>query len=199
MKISNKKLNSLPLLVVWCLVLATPALGADTNTTVSSTVTSSNNTVSSNTIDRTPPTASAPNVVINNADVCVTAVGGAAQTSIVGVSVGTTLRDKNCERLKLARSLYGMGMKVASVSMLCQDTRVFQAMEMAGTPCPIDGKIGEEAKVIWDEYPERRPDYDEWKETVNGKIWKQELEDSYSEEPPAYNNEEPEWDDDQYW
>jgi len=92
-----------------------------------------------------------------------------------------------------------MGMKVASVSMLCQDTRVFQAMEMAGTPCPVDGKIGEEAKLIWDEYPERRPDYDEWKETVNGKIWKQELEDSYSEEPPAYNNEEPEWDDDQYW
>jgi len=188
------------ILLVVCLVLAVPVLAADTNTTVSSTVTSSNNTVSSNTIDRTPPTASAPNVVINNQDVCVTAIGGAAQTSIVGLSVGSTLRDKNCERLKLARSLYGMGMKVASVSMLCQDTRVFQAMEMAGTPCPIDGKIGEEAKIIWDEEPYRRPDYDEWKETVNGKIWKQELENSYSEEPTTYNNnEEPKWDDDSYY
>jgi hypothetical protein len=127
-----------------------PTEAADTNTTVSSTVTSSNNTVSSNTIDKTPPTASAPNIVINNQDVCVTAVGAAAQTSIVGLSLGTTFRDENCERLKLARSLYGMGMKVASVSLLCQDKRVFDAMNMAGTPCPIDGKIGEEAKQLWE-------------------------------------------------
>ena len=137
------------LLVVY-LVLATPVLAADTNTTVSSTVTSSNNTVSSNTIDRTPPTASAPNVVINNQDVCVTAIGGAAQTSIVGLSVGSTLRDKNCERLKLARSLYGMGMKVAAVSTLCQDARVFDSMWMAGTPCPFMGKIGDDAITAWE-------------------------------------------------
>jgi hypothetical protein len=132
------------------IIIPSISIAADTNTTVSSTVTSSNNTVSSNTIDRTPPTASAPNIVINNQDICVTAVSAAAQTSIVGLSIGTTFRDKNCERLKLARSLYGMGMKVASVSLLCQDKRVFEAMNMAGTPCPIDGKIGEEAKQLWE-------------------------------------------------
>jgi len=134
------------------IVLFIPSLvfAADTNTTVSSTVTSSNNTVSSNTIDRNAATASTPNIVINNQDVCVTALGSAAQTRILGISLGTTLRDKNCERLKLARSLYGMGMKVASVSLLCQDKRVFDAMNMAGTPCPIDGKIGEEAKKLWE-------------------------------------------------
>jgi len=27
----------------------------------------------------------------------------------------------------------------------------------AGTPCPIDGKIGAEAKVVWEENPSRQP------------------------------------------
>ena len=174
-------------------ILITTSWGADSNTVSSSTVTGTT------TVDRTPSTAASPNVIINNQDVCTTGVSGAAQSAWFGISFGNTIEDKNCERLKLARSLYGMGMKVASVSMLCQDTRVFQAMEMAGTPCPVDGKIGEEAKLIWDEYPERRPDYDEWKETVNGKTWIEELENSYSKEPTTYdNNEEPNWDDDLY-
>lgn len=42
-----------------------------------------------------------------------------------------------------------MGMKVAAVATLCQDDRVFQAMLDAGTPCPVQGKIGESAKSIW--------------------------------------------------
>ena len=63
----------------------------------------------------------------------------------------------NCERLKLSKTLYDMGMKVAAVSNLCQDKRVFDAMEMAGTPCPFMGKIGEEAKQLWNQYPELRP------------------------------------------
>ena len=137
--------------LVMCVMIIIPSISmaADTNTTVFSTVTSSNNTVSSNTIDRNAATASTPNIVINNQDVCVTAVGAAAQARILGLSFGSTIRDENCERLKLARSLYGMGMKVASVALLCQDSRVYDAMNMAGTPCPIDGKIGEEAKQLW--------------------------------------------------
>jgi hypothetical protein len=42
-----------------------------------------------------------------------------------------------------------MGMKVAAVSVMCQDYRVYRAMMDAGTPCPIDGKIGEQAKEAW--------------------------------------------------
>jgi hypothetical protein len=95
--------------------------------------------------------------------------------------MGKTIEDKNCERLKLARSLYGMGMKVASVSLLCQDTRVFQAMEMAGTPCPIDGKIGQAARVIWDKEPYRRPDYQEWREKRENKDKVKELDTYYSD------------------
>jgi hypothetical protein len=79
------------------------------------------------------------------------------QTQILGMSFGTTTRDMNCERIKLSKNLFDMGMKVAAVSLMCQDERVFTAMMNAGTPCPIDGKIGEEARVAWDRQPQRRP------------------------------------------
>ena len=128
---------------------------AETNT-VSSTVTGTT------TVDKTPGTASAPNVMVNNQDVCSTGVSAAVQTQVLGIASGMTIRDMNCERLKLSKALYGMGMKVAAVSMLCQDARVFNAMEMAGTPCPYKGKIGIEAAQAWVENPELRPDYEEW-------------------------------------
>tara|TARA_R100000808_G_scaffold15950_1_gene36373 strand:- start:26316 stop:26801 length:486 start_codon:yes stop_codon:yes gene_type:complete len=112
---------------------------ADTNTTVSSTVVT----------DKTPPTASAPSINVNNNDVCKSAASAAVQTQILGFASGITVTDENCERIKLARSLYFMGMKVAAVSVLCQDGRVFDGMWMAGTPCPYKGKIGEEAKTAW--------------------------------------------------
>ena len=82
---------------------------------------------------------------------------GAVQTQILGLSFGATTTDKNCERLKLASRLYDMGMKVAAVSALCQDRRVFDAMLNAGTPCPVDGKIGADAKAIWEADPTRQP------------------------------------------
>ena len=144
-------------------ILSHTAYGADSNPVSSSTVTGTT------TVDRTPSTAVSPSVIINNNDVCKTGISGAAQSAWFGISFGKTIEDLNCERLKLARSLYGMGMKVASVSLLCQDTRVFQAMEMAGTPCPIDGKIGQAAKVIWEKEPYRRPDYQEWREKRENK------------------------------
>ena len=125
----------------------TSAKGADTNT-VSSTVVTNN----------TPPTASAPSVVVNNSDICKTAVAGAVQTQILGISSGVTVTDENCERIKLARSLYASGMKVASVSILCQDPRVWDSMAMAGTPCPYMGSIGEAASKAWEENPDMIPE-----------------------------------------
>jgi len=156
-------------------ILSHTVYGADSNTVSSSTVTGTT------TVDRTPGTASAPNIIINNQDVCKTGISGAAQSAWFGISMGKTIEDKNCERLKLARSLYGMGMKVASVSLLCQDERVFKAMEMAGTPCPIDGKIGQAAKVIWDKEPYRRPDYQEWRERRENKDKVKELDTYHSD------------------
>ena len=125
----------------------TSAKGADTNT-VSSTVVTNN----------TPPTANAPSVVVNNSDICKTAASTAVQTQILGLATGVTITDENCERIKLSRSLYSMGMKVAAVSTLCADPRVWDAMYMAGTYCPYMGAIGEEAKEGWEANPDLVPE-----------------------------------------
>ena len=109
------------------------------------------------TTDKTPPTASAPSLVINNSDVCKSSASAAIQTQILGFASGITVTDENCERLKLARSLYGMGMKVAAVSIMCQDARVFDGMMMAGTPCPYDGMIGDDARQAWLDNPDAVP------------------------------------------
>lgn len=127
------------LAAIFFAVKANNVWGADTNTVSSTVVT-----------DKSVPTANAPSVVVNNNDVCRTGMSVGAQTGIFGVSTGLTIIDENCERIKLARSLYFMGMKVAAVSLLCQDARVFDAMTMAGTPCPYKGKIGNEAKAAWE-------------------------------------------------
>ena len=153
----------LAILLVACISFGQRESLAQTNT-----VTSTSSTVSgTTTVDRTVGTANAPSVVVNNQDVCSFAASAAVQTQILGLAGGTAIRDLNCERLKLSRSLYRMGMKVGAVAMLCQDSRVFQAMEMAGTPCPYFGKIGLDAAKGWAENPEKRPDYDKWvKENV---------------------------------
>ncbi len=118
------------------------------------TESTSNSTVTSNgknetTVKSPPPSAISPSINASNTDLCTVGVSGAVQTQILGISGGTTVRDMNCERLKLSKTLYDMGMKVAAISTLCQDPRVFDAMLMAGTPCPYEGKIGPDAREAW--------------------------------------------------
>ena len=106
-----------------------------------------------------PPSAIAPSIGGSySQDLCTTGVGGAVQTQVFGISAGKTVRDENCERIKLSRGLYDMGMKVAAVSLMCQDARVFNAMLMAGTPCPFRGKIGDEALTAWEVQPDLAPE-----------------------------------------
>jgi len=109
-------------------------------------------------VESPPPSAISPSMMSGgNSDLCTTGVSGAIQTQILGISGGATVRDMNCERLKLSKTLYDMGMKVAAVATMCQDRRVWDAMMAAGTPCPVDGRIGEAAKTIWNENPDRVP------------------------------------------
>lgn len=130
----------------------------------SGTVTNNNNNKIDQTIKSPPPTAIAPAMMSGgNNDLCTVGSSGAVQTQILGVSSGGVLRDMNCERLKNAKTLYDMGMKVAAVATLCQDRRVFDAMWHAGTPCPFDGMIGEAAKKAWTEWPDRIPKKEEEK------------------------------------
>jgi len=137
----------LVLTLITLAIIAKPVIAADTNTVSSTVVT-----------DKSVPTANAPSVVVNNSDICKTAASTAVQTQILGVATGITITDENCERIKLSRSLYSMGMKVAAVSTLCADPRVFDAMHMAGTYCPYMGAIGEDARKGWEENPDMVPE-----------------------------------------
>jgi hypothetical protein len=135
-------------------------ISSDNKNTNVNTNSSINRNINENTtkVEQPPPTAIAPSMMSGgNNDLCTTGTSGAVQTQILGVSSGGTVRDMNCERLKNAKTLYDMGMKVAAVSTLCQDRRVFDAMWNAGTPCPYEGKIGEAAKVSWLDNPDKIP------------------------------------------
>ena len=129
-----------------------------TNTTTSTT----SNTTTSNGSSIPVNSANSPSFSSMSQDVCSMGVSGSISTLGVGASMGKHVRDLNCERIKLSKVLYDYGMKVAAVSILCQDPRVHAAMQSAGSPCPWDGKIGKDAQEMWDKYPELRPDYEEY-------------------------------------
>ena len=169
-----------PLILIMFLLLTSAAFAGSTQTNTSgsntaieggytSTATttyqsgsSSNSTTTNTTNSNTrsaPPSSSAPSFNSMTQDVCAVGVSIGVQTFGIGISGGKHAIDKNCERLKLARILNDFGMKVAAVAILCQDERVFESMIQAGTPCPIDGKIGNEAKQLWSKYDHERPDY----------------------------------------
>ena len=133
--------------------------GGSTTYESGSTSTSTTNSTSNSNIRSAPPTASAPSVNTMTQDVCAVGISAGVQTFGIGISGGKHVIDKNCERLKLARILNDFGMKVAAVAILCQDERVFESMIQAGTPCPIDGKIGKDALALWKKYDHERPDY----------------------------------------
>ena len=167
------------LIIIFSLLVSTLAFAAETQTNVSgsntsieggytggattyesgSESTSTTNSTSNSNIKSAPPTSSAPSYNSMTQDVCAVGASAGIQTFGVGISGGKHFIDKNCERLKLARILNDFGMKVAAVAILCQDERVFESMIQAGTPCPIDGKIGKDAQALWNKYDFERPDY----------------------------------------
>ena len=169
-----------PLIIILLLLLTSVAYAGSTQTNTSGSKTaieggytstatttyqsgsSSNSTTTNNStsnVRSAPPSAGAPSYNSMTQDVCAVGVSAGVQTFGLGVSGGNHTIDKNCERLKLARILNDFGMKVAAVAILCQDERVFESMIQAGTPCPIDGKIGKEAEALWSKYDHERPDY----------------------------------------
>ena len=158
--------------------------GYESSTTYQSgsSSTSTTNNTSNSDIKSSPPTASAPSFSSMSQDVCSSGASAGIQTFGVGVSAGKHFRDLNCERIKLSKVLYDFGMKVGAVALLCQDERVFEAMINAGTPCPIDGKIGKDAMALWKKYDHERPDYETYiqrmkeREVVDIKINKEEAD-----------------------
>ena len=152
MKYFNKFSVLVPLYIMVLVMGIVLNMKAETNTVSSTVVTNS-----------TPPTANAPTIMNNSSDICKIGVGGAVQNNVLGVATGILVDDELCQQLKLSRSLYGYGMKVAAVSVLCQDPRVFDAMTDAGTPCPYKGSIGIEAQEGWEKNPEDIPEGSKFK------------------------------------
>tara|TARA_R100000734_G_C3255092_1_gene55444 strand:+ start:143 stop:604 length:462 start_codon:yes stop_codon:yes gene_type:complete len=111
----------------------------------------------------TPPTANAPSIINSNSDICKVGVGASVQNNVVGLATGVVIDDELCQKLKLSRSLYAYGMKVAAVSILCQDYRTWDSMTDAGTPCPVKGLIGAEAAAYWEANPSEIPDGSRYK------------------------------------
>ena len=137
-------------ILIGLFILIGSSLAADDTiyTDTNSTITSDGSM--DTTINSPPPSAISPQISASNSDLCTVGVAGAVQTQILGISAGRTVRDMNCEKLKNAKTMYDMGMKVAAVSVMCQDERVFKAMLNAGTPCPKDGLVGDKARLAWE-------------------------------------------------
>ena len=110
------------------------------------------------TVKSPPPSAISPSITnINNFN-CATGVSGAAQTQIFGISFGSTIVDKNCEMVVIGNALAAQRMTGVATTLFCQDARVWWAMWDSGVICPINGKIGQEAKLIWEQNPQWMPD-----------------------------------------
>jgi hypothetical protein len=129
----------------------------------SNSTTTNNSTTNAYSGDtRVAATSTAPSMSAYSQDLCVVGYSGGVSTFGLGVSGGSYTTDQNCERIKLSKVLNDLGMKVAAVSILCQDARVFYAMEQSGTPCPFEGKIGSDATAQWLKYDKLRPDYNQY-------------------------------------
>ena len=137
------------LLILLTLLISNPVFAEDDDTIRSESTVISDGKMDT-TINSPPPSAISPQISASNSDLCTVGVAGAVQTQILGISAGRTVRDMNCEKLKNAKTMYDMGMKVAAVSIMCQDERVFNAMLNAGTPCPKDGLVGDKARLAWE-------------------------------------------------
>jgi hypothetical protein len=128
---------------------------ATTNNTYQGTVTNSTTNSTSNSTNQETAVnpSSAPAMSVFTQDSCSLVIS--AGVTILSFSFsggGYVIQDEDCVRLKLSRQLLAVGMKVSSISILCDDPKVFDAMYRSGTPCPIihEGKsvIGEEAMRI---------------------------------------------------
>ena len=131
----------------------TGGYNSETSTTYQSGSSSNSTTTNSTNNNSNTKTAvnpsNAPAMSVYGQDSCVIPL--AAGITVIGFSgtFGSYYVDPNCERRKSVAVLSKLGMKVAAISLMCQDENVWEAMMMAGTPCPVDGLIGEKAKARW--------------------------------------------------
>lgn len=119
-----------------------------------------NRTTTTVTQEGTPvQTAVAPSGASYNQDVCTFSGSAGVQTQVFGLAIGKPFKDETCERLKLSKQLQALGLKVAAVSVMCQDHRVWWALYESGTPCPTNqGLISDDAYSFYRNRPDTVPD-----------------------------------------
>lgn len=108
--------------------------------------------------------AISPSLMSSGSESCLQSISGGLQLIGVGVSTGKYIQDTECNRRRDSITLSNMGMKVAAVSLMCQNPNVWQAMLMSATPCPVikSGSlvVGKRALLLIKQRPELYiPDY----------------------------------------
>ena len=142
-----------PLLILFTLLIGSAAYADDDDVIR----TDNNSTVTSNgsmdtTIYSPPPSAISPNLTTGTGDLCTISASASIQTQILGLSAGKVFTEKNCVRLKNAKTLYDMGLKVAAISVMCEEESgvIRESLKNAGTPCPHAGLIGDAALIAYE-------------------------------------------------
>lgn len=145
------------ILYIWAVLIAI-CLGLTANHAMAQPIVTESTSKAETTVKSPPPSAISPSITSINSFMCASGVGGAVQTQIFGISMGSTIRDYNCELILLSNALLGQRMTGVATTLLCQDARVWYAMWDTNVICPINGKIGQEAKLIWEQNPQWMPD-----------------------------------------
>jgi hypothetical protein len=81
------------------------------------------------------PSVNAPPLVTSN-DTCMGSASAGVGVAGFGLSLGKTYTDVNCVMLKNSRELWNMGMRAASLALMCNDPLNKDALEMTGFECP---------------------------------------------------------------
>ena len=118
------------------------------------------NTVSGTNTVKGAATATAPSISVTNSDICKYASGSmGVQTQVFGIATGgVVVTDEHCMRLKSARAFNAVGLKTVAASILSSDPVSFRAMWLSGVYPPINGKLGDEARLLWLDNPQLLPE-----------------------------------------
>lgn len=132
--------------------------------------TTNNTTNSTNTtLPKANPVGSAIAPSMGSINKCSMAVAGSVSSTFVGVSAGKSYEDRTCALLSKAQMVYQFGLKVGALSILCLEEtgEIFKALWYADNICPINGKLGAEAKAEWLKYPELIPNGEAFLKEIN--------------------------------
>ena len=69
-------------------------------------------------------------------DTCMGSTSGAVSSALIGVAMGSTYVDKNCQTLKNTRELWNMGQRAAAMARMCMDDLNRESLELTGYECP---------------------------------------------------------------